>query len=148
MLADLTAVRNLLATYAECIDDGDLDAMARLFEHAVMRTDRNPGGYVGEAAVREMQRRFITLYEGRPATKHVTTDIVVTFGSADSASARSSFSVYQCLPDFPLQIVIAGTYSDMLIRDGGGWRFAERRIHAELVGDLRYHVPALLPTHP
>jgi 3-phenylpropionate/cinnamic acid dioxygenase small subunit len=145
MLADLTGIRNLLATYAECMDNGDLDALAHLFEHAVMRTDRNPEGYVGETAVREMQRRFVTLYDGRPATKHVTTDIAVTFVDADRASARSSFSVFQCLPAFPLQVVIAGTYSDSLVRDGGGWRFAERLIHAELIGDLRYHVPGLMP---
>ncbi|MDT4936311.1 MAG: hypothetical protein QOK11_4203, partial [Pseudonocardiales bacterium] len=47
MLADLTAVRNLIATYAERLDGGDLDGFAELFEGARLRTDGNPAGYDG-----------------------------------------------------------------------------------------------------
>jgi 3-phenylpropionate/cinnamic acid dioxygenase small subunit len=145
MLADLTAVRNLIATYAERLDGGDLDGFAALFEGARLRTDGNPAGYDGAAAVREMVRTFVLLYDGRPSTKHVTTDIGVRFDDADNATVRSSFSVFQCRPELPLQVVIAGRYVDRVQRGDRGWQFIERTIHADLVGDLRFHVPRLTP---
>jgi hypothetical protein len=52
--------------------------------------------------------------------------------------------VYQARPELPLQVVIAGRYADRFARDDDGWYFVERRITADLVGDLRFHVPGLI----
>ena len=143
MLRERRAIENLLARYAELIDAGDVDGYAEQFARGVVRTDRNPDGYVGADGVREMVRRFVTMYDGRPSTKHVVTNIVVEFEHETSAVARSSFTVYQCRPELPLQVVIAGRYTDRLARDDDGWYFVERRMTADLVGELRYHVPQL-----
>ena len=145
MLPDRRALENLVARYAELIDAGDVEGYARLFARAVIRTDRNPDGYVGADGVAAMVRRFVTMYDGRPSTKHVVTNIAVDVAEDRTrATARSYFTVYQARPELPLQVVIAGRYFDTFARDDDGWYFTERRITADLVGDLRYHVPQLI----
>jgi len=56
--ADVTvgaeAVRALVVAYAERLDAGDLDGVAALFEHAVVRTARTATELVGRDAVRGM----------------------------------------------------------------------------------------------
>jgi 3-phenylpropionate/cinnamic acid dioxygenase small subunit len=146
MLRERRAIENLLARYAELIDAGDVDGYAAMFARGRIRTDRNPDGYVGLDGVRDMVRKFVTLYDGRPSTKHVVTNVHVEFEDEVVATARSSFTVYQFRPELPLQVVIAGRYVDRLGRDADGWYFLERRITADLVGDLRFHVPGLMPS--
>jgi hypothetical protein len=36
--------------------------------------------------------------------------------------------------------ILAGRWHDRFERDGDQWRFADRLIHADLVGDLRFHI--------
>jgi 3-phenylpropionate/cinnamic acid dioxygenase small subunit len=144
-LADEAAVRNLLYRYAECLDDGDVDAFAALFAGARYRTDRNPEGYSGSAEVAAMIRRFVLFYDGRPRTKHIVTDVVVRFDDPVNARVRSAFTVLQSHPELGLAPIITGRYADHCRRtdEASGWRFVERRIHADLVGTLRFHVPGL-----
>lgn len=51
----------------------------------------------------------------------------------------------QARPGFPLQVIIAGGYEDQFVRDGDGWRFADRLINIQLVGDLHEHLLLDLP---
>jgi hypothetical protein len=61
-------------------------------------------------------------------------------GGAGTAAARTYFTVLQARPDLPLQPIIAGRYHDRFERAGGKWRFAERVIIPDLVGDLSRHL--------
>ena len=71
----------------------------------------------------------------------MTTNIVVEVDEAsDTATARSYFTVFQALEDFPLQAIIAGRYHDKFDRVDGRWRFSERVIIPELMGDLSRHL--------
>src|SRR6478609_5640022 len=99
MLHERRAIENLLARYAELIDAGDVDGYAAMFARARIRTERNPDGYVGADGVRDMVRTFVTMYDGRPSTKHVVTNIHVEFDGDAVARARSSFTVYQWRPE-------------------------------------------------
>ena len=146
-LADETAIRNLLARYSECLDNGDIDAFAELFADARIRTDRNPEGYVGAAGVKAMVGEFVLMYDGRPMTKHVVTNIAIEFDDDSHARVRSSVVVFQWHASFGIAAVIAARYADRCSRvgDGSDWRFAERHITADLIGDLSRHVPALQP---
>jgi hypothetical protein len=84
---------------------------------------------------------MVRLYDGVPSTQHVTTNGVVTLDAGGkSAAARSYFTVLQALADFPLQVVVAGKYADRFVLDGDGWRFAERVVSMDLVGDLSRHL--------
>jgi hypothetical protein len=50
--------------------------------------------------------------------------------------------VLQQVDDFPLQPIIAGQYRDRFEKVDGGWRFTERVIHPDLIGDLSRHMRA------
>ena len=46
----------------------------------------------------------------------------------------------QARPDLPLQMIIAGRYHDAFARVDGAWRFTDRLIFSDLVGDLSHHL--------
>ena len=50
------------------------------------------------------------------------------------------FTVYQATPELPLQCVIAGRYHDTFEKVDGRWRFCDRLIIGDLVGDLTQHL--------
>jgi len=59
---------------------------------------------------------------------------------ASVATARSYYTVFQRLDDFPLQPIIAGRYHDSFRRIEGRWWFDTRVMIVDLVGDLSRHL--------
>ena len=137
--SDVEAISALIMTYAERIDAGDLDGVAALFAHATWRVPASTEPLWGSAAVRRVYDAVI-LYDGVPCTRHVVTNVVIELRGVDRAEARSYFTVLQALPDFPLQPIIAGRYHDAFERVDGRWRFADRLIISDLIGDLSRHL--------
>ncbi|MFF7187425.1 nuclear transport factor 2 family protein [Streptomyces sp. NPDC008222] len=137
---DTLAVTSLIASYAELVDTGDFAGVGALFADAVLVGSGAPAE--GREAVERMLRDTVILYEdGIPRTHHATTNIAVTVDeNAGTATARSHVTVFQALPDFPLQAVAAGRYSDRFERREGVWRFAERLVRIHLVGDVSRHL--------
>jgi ketosteroid isomerase-like protein len=135
------AITALVYGYAERIDAGDLDGVAALFVDGVFRSDRG-GRYEGAAAVRDVLRRLVVLHDdGTPRTKHVTTNLVIDVDdAAGTAVARSYFTVLQATGTVALQPIVAGRYHDRFVRDATGWRFADRIVFMDLVGDLGDHL--------
>ncbi|VVJ20526.1 Uncharacterised protein [Amycolatopsis camponoti] len=60
--------------------------------------------------------------------------------SGDTASGRACFTVLQAAPGLPLQTIAAGRYADRFTHAADGWRFTERRVTADLVGDVGRHL--------
>jgi ketosteroid isomerase-like protein len=142
MPSDEGAIAALIHAYAERLDDGDLDGVAALFAEATWRTPARTGALHGAAAVRQAYDGVL-LYDGRPGTKHVITNLVVTVApDGATAAARSYFTVLQARPDLPLQPIICGRYHDAFTRDARGWRFSDRLILPDLIGDLSRHLRA------
>lgn len=136
--ADRAAITALIMGYAERLDAGDLAAVAAYFAEATYRSAEG-GAYRGAAAVRAILERLVILYDGVPRTQHVTTNLVIEL-AGDTAAARSCFTVLQGAPGAPLQPIVAGRYRDQFVRGDGGWRFADRLIFMDLVGDLSRHL--------
>ncbi|OPG09731.1 hypothetical protein B1R27_04885 [Streptomyces sp. GKU 895] len=139
--SDTTLITNLIARYAELVDTGDFAGVGELFADAVFIGGGAP--VLGrDRGVENMLRDSVILYEdGTPRTQHVTTNIAVDIHEeAGTAAARSYVTVFQALPDFPLQPVAAGRYSDRFERADGHWRFTERRVRIHLVGDVSRHL--------
>jgi 3-phenylpropionate/cinnamic acid dioxygenase small subunit len=137
---DVEAIRALIHEYAELIDDGELDAVAELFTHG---TWSSPGRGTPLRGAEQVRRAYdgVILYDGVPSTKHVISNVTIDInGDATAAAARSYFTVLQARPDFPLQPIIAGRYHDRFERVGGKWRFADRQIIPDLIGDLSRHL--------
>jgi hypothetical protein len=139
-MSSRAAITTLVHAYAERLDAGDLEGVARLFADA---TYGQAGGEVRHGAdeVLAVLRRVVILYDGIPRTKHVISNLTIEIDEAGgAATARSYFSVLQAAAELPLQVIIAGRYHDRFARADGTWRFAERRILMDLVGDLSRHV--------
>jgi 3-phenylpropionate/cinnamic acid dioxygenase small subunit len=136
---DVEDITALVMRYAERLDAGDLDGVAALFAHATWRSPARAEPLRGAEQVRGAYDGVL-LYDGIPATRHVVTNLVVEVEPPERARARSYFTVFQARPDFPLQAIICGRYHDAFERAGGGWRFADRLILPDLIGDLSRHL--------
>jgi 3-phenylpropionate/cinnamic acid dioxygenase small subunit len=137
---DVEAIRALIHEYAELIDLGDLDGVAALFTHG---TWSSPGRGTPLRGAEQVRRVYdgVILYDGIPSTKHVISNVTVEIADdRTTATARSYFTVLQARPDFPLQPVIAGRYYDRFERVDDVWRFADRQIIPDLIGDLSRHL--------
>jgi 3-phenylpropionate/cinnamic acid dioxygenase small subunit len=136
------AIAKLVYGYAERVDSGDFRGVADLFTHATYRAAAGDDvvTYDGADAVLETFTTMVMLHEdGTPGTKHVTTNLVIDVDD-NTATARSYFSVLQARPDLPLQVIIAGRYHDRFECVDREWRFADRLIYSDLVGDLSHHL--------
>jgi 3-phenylpropionate/cinnamic acid dioxygenase small subunit len=137
---DARALENLIAIYAELVDDGDFAGVGGLFAGAVFTGAA--GSVRGAEAVERMLRDHIIVYEdGTPRTRHVITNVAIEIDDeAGTAAARSCFTVLQALPGFALQPIATGRYRDRFERRGDGWEFVERRAQTDLVGDTSRHL--------
>jgi 3-phenylpropionate/cinnamic acid dioxygenase small subunit len=135
-----SAIQNLIATYAELVDDGDFAGVGILLADATFTGAA--GSVSGRVAIEKMLRDNLIVYDdGTPRTKHVTTNIVIEVDEeAGTAVSRSYFTALQALPDFPLQPIVSGRYQDRFERGDGQWRFVERRVRTDLVGDASRHL--------
>ena len=135
-------IRNLLGRYTECMDLGDFDGLASLFADAVM-TDLD-GNEIGRGfdAIKANYVNGTQLYDGRPGTKHVTTNAQLSVDEdAGTATSRSAYVVFQATPNLPLQPIITGRYHDDFVRGADGrWAFSVRRFAVDSMGDLSQHL--------
>src|SRR4051794_28427034 len=113
------AIENLIATYAE-----------------------GAGSVSGRVAIEKMLRDSLIVYDdGTPRTKHVTTNIAIEVDEeAGTAVSHAYFTALQALPDFALQPIVSGRYEDRFECSHGQWRFVERRVRTDLVGDVSRHL--------
>ena len=134
-------IENLLYRYAECVDDGDIDGVSALFAHADYHLSNPGAGSTRGDAVGATMRASVQTYEGSPRTKHVMTNPIIEVDEdAGTATVRSYFTVLQATETLALQPVITGRYHDRFECVDGAWRFADRSITIEQVGDLSAHL--------
>jgi 3-phenylpropionate/cinnamic acid dioxygenase small subunit len=92
----------------------------------------------GSPAGRDM---LIVYDDGTPRTRHVTTNVAIEADEeAGTAVSRAYSTVLQALPGLALQPIVSGRYRDRFERCDGQWRFAERRVLVDLVGDVSRHL--------
>ena len=134
-------ILRLMNEYCYRVDAGDFEGFAGLFEHASFHVIGDPAGVLeGAQGVRGLLAN-VTLYDGKPQTKHVMTNVQIDIDeSSNIATAQSYITVFQALPpDFPLQAIFIGHYYDMFENATKGWRFKSREISPDLIGDLSRH---------
>ncbi len=135
-------ITTLLYRYTEYIDAADFDAIGDLFAHGKITTRGMSGATEGRDAVRDLFKSTNKVHaDGTLRTRHLCTNVIVDIDeSAGTATARSSFLVLQATKDLPLQPIVAGRYRDRFERSAGKWRFAEREMSVEQVGDVHEHL--------
>jgi 3-phenylpropionate/cinnamic acid dioxygenase small subunit len=140
--ASYHAITSLMFRYAECIDAADFDGIASLFADAVMTNEGVEGEIAGGDAIKQLYANTNRVHDdGTLRTRHLTTNVVVDIDEkAGSANARSSFVVFQQTPKLPLQPIVTGRYRDRFETDDGAWRFSQRHIIVDHVGEVREHL--------
>lgn len=134
------AIETLVYTYAELVDGGDFAAVGELFADATFTGAA--GSVSGQDGIEGMLSEHVILYEdGTPRTKHVTTNLVIEVDEeASMAVSRSYFTAMRAVRGLALQTIVSGRYHDRFERRNGKWRFVERRVHTDLVGDVSKHL--------
>jgi hypothetical protein len=134
-------IENLVYSYQERLDAGDLIGMAALFEHATVGGVDEGSPMRGAADVLATFKKVLRVYEdGTPKTTHTTLNPIITVDEeAGTATCRSVYVVYQQTDTVPLQPVVTGRYHDKFELVDGAWRFSERAYVVDLLGDLRAH---------
>ena len=138
-------ITNLIYSYAELLDAGDLDAVAELFAHGrVCGVENGPPETVfdGTARVRQMYEMATRIYEdGTPKTKHNTSNVQLEINEAEgTARSRSYYCVTQATPELPLQVIVTGHYKDSFHRLDGVWWFDSRTMFVDQVGNVSQHL--------
>ncbi|HUH37073.1 MAG TPA: nuclear transport factor 2 family protein [Spongiibacteraceae bacterium] len=134
-------ITNLLYRYVEYMDAGRLDDAASLFRWARIKTMSDAD--LDSKGLRAVWEKHVQMYPcGTPRTKHLVTNALVEINEGgNKATARSYYTVMQCLDDFPLQIIAAGRYHDEFERVDGLWRFSYRDYSMmDMVGDMSRHL--------
>jgi hypothetical protein len=138
-------ITNLIYTYAERLDGGDLEAVAGLFERGrICGVENGPPETVfeGSAGVRKLYDMATKIYEdGTPKTKHNTSNVQLYIDEAEgTARSTSYYCVTQATPDLPLQVIVTGHYKDTFQRLDGVWWFDSRIMFVDQLGDVSQHL--------
>lgn len=145
MIDHARQIENLLYTYAERIDAGDLAGVAALFMNGrILPSPDAPreSTFAGPEQVLGMYQASTRLYEdGTPRTRHVTTNAIIHVSDDQtSGTARSYYTVFQRTDSLPLQAIICGHYHDTFRRIEEEWCFESRTMFVDLMGDLSQHL--------
>ena len=137
---DYFAIQNLLFSDPFLLDSGDFDGVGELFRDATvysggaLMADKDP------AAVASSFRDWVITYpDGTPRTRHFLANVIIEPDGPDRAVVRSYVMVFQQTDSLPLQPVIGGDYHDVVEKADGRWRFVERRMGNDLIGNLTSH---------
>jgi len=137
------AITTLMYRYAECIDAADFAGLAALFAHGRIRSSSGPAGsgWSGDE-VRQFYSRTNRVHEdGTLRTRHLNANAIVDIDEASgTARVRSTYVVLQATKKLPFQPIVGGRYEDRFERADGAWRWAERLIHVDQVGDVSEHL--------
>lgn len=136
---DLIEIQNTVHSYPFLLDAGRFDELGELFADAVVYSggevlaDRNAQAYA------DSFRQWLHLYDGKPRTRHMLANVILEPQESGDVVVKSYVMVFQQTDALPLQPVIGGDYRDTLRKMNGRWRFVERVMGNDLVGNLSAH---------
>ncbi|TFH68812.1 nuclear transport factor 2 family protein [Gammaproteobacteria bacterium LSUCC0057] len=145
------AIEQLIYRYAESIDSGDIDGLARLFERGQVVSLPSGWQVKGYGSLKDFYLKQIIIYPstGTPCTAHSVTNVIIDLDQSNgTALARSQFVVRQALEGEHEQVVMSGRYSDQFSCDDNGWYFTQRKILPTYFGDLSRHFRGQLDRTP
>lgn len=142
------AILNLMFRYAECVDQANFDGLSEVFAHGQIRSNSMEDGAIVGAAVGKFYKSINVVHEdGTLRTRHLTTNVRIDIEEEDDrATARSYFVVLQATPKLPFQSIVGGRYEDRFERVDGEWRFAERVMLVDQIGNVEEHLSFDLST--
>ena len=125
VIEDKDAIRDLLAEYCYALDNYHFTDMAALFTEDGT-WDTAFGKVTGHEAIAGLAASFTKDLAEPPRRVHYVTNILVRL-SGDTAKVRSNWVMIQNSENGPA-INPGGEYADKMVRRGGVWKFAYRKI--------------------
>lgn len=125
-IEDQAAIERLLLEYGRTLDARDFAAYSRLFAKEG-EWKGALGSFRGPAAIQAAMEKIFADAAGdipKGGNFHVMSNFVIDV-QGDRATARSMFIFYKMQGNKPVAEV-AGRYEDVLVREGGAWRFLVR----------------------
>jgi anthranilate 1,2-dioxygenase small subunit len=133
------AIEDLLADYAEAIDDGMLERWPQFFtedgEYHIITRESHAAGlpigimYCGSRGMMEdrvQALRTANIYEPH-AYRHLISRPTIEHGNSVFA-VRTNFCIYRIAQDGNTVVFATGRYLDQIVNDGGALRFRSRRV--------------------
>ncbi len=135
-MSDADEITALVHSYARLLDNGDVDAVAALFEHSTWRSLPNGSTLRGSAEVRPVYEHLLA--QDRPLrTKHLLTNLSIALEpGAVAASSHCYWTVLQGAPGEGIEITLSGQYTDTFEKVDRAWRFTDRLITVDLTGEM------------
>jgi ketosteroid isomerase-like protein len=135
VLEEKDAIHETIAEYCFHFDGGEFDKWVDLFtDDGVF--DAGPGGVQkGKDALRVFLKN-IRLTNGSPMVKHCVMNEVIKV-NGDEATAKSYIVLVRSKGEGALVNGLAGRYEDQLVKQGDRWLFKNRKVHFDLMGDMR-----------
>ena len=138
------AISSLMFRYAECVDQADFDGLSALFAHGRMRStsaEDPESGMTGDAVGRFYAATNRVHEDGTLRTRHLSTNVRIDIDEVnDAATAKSYFVVFQATARLPFQAIVGGRYEDRFDRVDGEWRFADRCVIVDQIGNMAEHL--------
>ena len=134
ILEEKDAIRDLMSAYCFHVDEGEFDKFAGLFASDATFEPGPQGKYQGRDAIRKFIESVVPRAGEGPARKHCTMNHLITVNGSEAQA--HSYIVVVREADGAIIPSLAGRYEDLLIKEGGEWRFKVRKIHFDITGDL------------
>ena len=86
---DVQAIKKIVLSYAELLDLGDIDGLAKLFTRATVHTQGSAHQLHGADAVKELIERGVHLYDGIPNLRGESHFILTVYWGSKGFPSRS-----------------------------------------------------------
>jgi SnoaL-like domain len=131
-MSDETEIAALVHSYAFLLDDGDVDGVVSLFEHATWRSDASDAIRRGPSEIRPVYEQLLASGEGA-RTRHLLTNVTISVQpEALHGTCRCYWTVLSTKPAQRIDTILSGQYLDEFVKVDGAWRFASRYITTDL----------------
>jgi len=135
VLEEKDAIHETIANYCFYFDGGEFDKWVDLFTDDGVWDGGALGVHKGKDALRAFLKN-VPLTDGSPMMKHCVMNEIINV-NGDKATAKSYFVAFRSKGEGVIVNSLAGRYEDELVKQGSRWLFKKRKVHTDLIGDMR-----------
>jgi len=135
-LEEKEAIRDLMSAYCFHLDNGEFDQFAGLFTEDAIFEAGPFGKLQGRRAIFDFINAQVPHPGEGPARKHCTFNHVIRVSGGEARADSYIVVLRETSGGRGIIASLAGRYEDLLVKEGGGWRFKVRRIHFDISSDL------------
>jgi ketosteroid isomerase-like protein len=135
ILEEKDGIHETIANYCFHFDGAEFDKWVDLFTDDGVFDAGAMGVQKGKDALRAFLKN-IKLTNGSPMMKHCVMNEVIKV-DGDKATAKSYIVVVRSKGEGALVNGLAGRYEDQLVKQDDRWLFKSRKVHFDLMGDMR-----------